>query len=233
MRPTVLLFDIDGTLLHTRGAGRRAMETAFWRRHGRRDALGFRFDGMTDRLILKTALDGLGLRYDAQALEAELDALVDLYIEALADEAARATNFEVCPGVTEILDRCAARPGVVMGLGTGNVVRGAEIKLGRVGLHGRFAFGGYGCDSIDRATLIGMGAARGAARAGAALEDCRVVIIGDTPRDIAAARTIGAECVSVATGAFTVEALRAAGGTVVLPDLTHPEAERWICEGAG
>jgi phosphoglycolate phosphatase-like HAD superfamily hydrolase len=95
------------------------------------------------------------------------------------------------------------------------------MKLTRLGLYHRFAFGGFGCDHEDRPRLLHAGAARGAAHLGASLGACRLVVIGDTPRDVAAARAIGAESVAVATSAFTVEALRAAGASAVFSDLTH------------
>jgi phosphoglycolate phosphatase-like HAD superfamily hydrolase len=122
-------------------------------------------------------------------------------------------------GVEAVLDASAAVPNVAIGLGTGNVRAGARAKLERLGLHHRFAFGGFGCDHEVRARLLGIGAERGAAHLGRPLDACRVVVIGDTPRDVAAARAIAAEVVAVATSAFTVDALRAAGATAAFPDL--------------
>jgi hypothetical protein len=98
------------------------------------------------------------------------------------------------------MDLADARPDMALGLGTGNIRKGAEIKLGCVGIFHRFSFGGFGDDSIDRPTLLMAGARRGADKLGLPIEDCRIVVIGDTPRDVSAAKAIGAESIAVATG---------------------------------
>jgi phosphoglycolate phosphatase len=126
-------------------------------------------------------------------------------------------------GVEAALDAAEAR-GCAIGLGTGNVREGARLKLERVGLHHRFAFGGFGCDHELRAELIRVGAERGARALGAPLEACRVVVIGDTPKDIAAAQAIGAECLAVATGTFTTADLTAHAPTRVVADLAEAGA---------
>ncbi|HSO32352.1 MAG TPA: HAD hydrolase-like protein, partial [Labilithrix sp.] len=102
-------------------------------------------------------------------------------------------------------------PKIALGLGTGNVKRGAYAKLARGALDAPFAFGGFGCDAEDRTELLRVGAGRGAAALGVPLADCRVVVIGDTPKDVAAARGIGAECIGVGTGGFAPAALRDLG----------------------
>lgn len=220
-RPAVLLFDIDGTILDSGGAGRRAMERAFEACTGRRDAcLHIRFAGMTDPAIALAGLGAVGAQRDESAVQA----LIDAYLAALADEVPRAPGYRVHEGVVEALDRAAEAPRVAVGLGTGNVREGARLKLGRAGLFERFRFGGFGCDHVDRAVLLSIGAARGAAALGASLESCRVVVIGDTPKDVAAARALGADCVAVATGGYTVSDLSAAGATLAVPDLRDPRA---------
>jgi len=212
MRPTILLFDVDGTLVTTGGVGRRALELAFERAHGRRDACsGFRFDGMTDRAIVRGGLAALGREATPEAI----DALLALYLEVLAEEvaAAPAATYRVHAGMEQVLDTARGRGEVAVGLGTGNIREGARIKLERVGLFDRFAFGGFGCDHEDRPTLLRRGAERGAGHLGVRLGAGRVVVIGDTPKDVLAARAIGAESVAVATGSFTVAELAAAGAT--------------------
>ena len=191
MRPTVLLFDIDGTLITTGRSARRAIERAFERHTGFADAFDFPFDGMTDRAIVRTALRNVGL----EATEAAIDAFLPLYLEVLEEELASAPVFRVHRGMERAVDTALERPNFAVGLGTGNVEPGAKAKLRRAGLHDRFAFGGYGSDDEDRPTLIRIGAERGAARLGVPLAECRVVVIGDTPKDVHAARAIGAESI--------------------------------------
>jgi phosphoglycolate phosphatase-like HAD superfamily hydrolase len=223
MQPSVLLFDVDGTLVTTGGVGRRALEIAFERSFGRRDACKtFRLDGMTDRAIVRTGMRAIGI----EPTEALIDQVLVDYLLVLADEVAAAPDetYRVHAGMAETVDRARSRREVAVGLGTGNVREGARIKLERVGIYDRFPFGGFGCDAEDRIALIRRGAERGAALLGAPVEECRVVIIGDTPKDVAAAQAIGAECVGVGTGSFTAEQLVGAGATCAFPDLATPGA---------
>jgi phosphoglycolate phosphatase len=223
MRPTVWLFDIDGTLVTTGGVGRRALELAFLRAHGRADACnGFRFDGMTDRAIVRGGLLALGVPPTPAAIEAVLG----VYLAVLSDEVAGAPaqTYHVHAGILETLEALAALPHFATGLGTGNIREGARIKLERVGLFGRFSFGGFGCDDEDRTALLRRGAERGAASLGLSLGDVRVVVIGDTPKDVAAARGIGADSIGVGTGSFTPEALVACGATQAFASLAVPGA---------
>lgn len=211
------------------------MARTFDTRYGQPEALKFRFDGMTDRAIMRGAIERLVGReepgWSGEVLEAEVDELLAIYVEALADEAARANDFFVCPGVPSILDLCDAQSQVYMGLGTGNVMRGAEIKLGRVDLFRRFSFGGYGSDHLLREFILRAAVARGAVAADRPAEECRIVVIGDTPRDVAAAKAIGAECISVATGDYTFEELRACEPTHLLATLEDPRTSTMLFEG--
>jgi len=219
MRPTILLFDIDGTILDTGGAGRRSMERAFADRHARRDACaGIAFGGMTDRAIARAGLAAIGVA----PTPAAIDDLIAAYLAVLAEELAASTAV-VHAGIEPALDAAAAARAAV-GLGTGNVRAGARLKLARVGLHERFAFGGFGCDDEARDALLRVGAERGARALGAPMEACRVVVVGDTPKDVGAARAIGAECLAVATGSFAIDALLACGATWAFRDLTQQGA---------
>jgi len=225
VRPTVLLFDIDGTLIDTGGAGRRSMERAFERVTGRADACAhFSFDGMTDRAIVRRGLDALGMATD----EPSIDRVLLAYLEALVAEVAASTRYTTHPGVDVVLERAAGRPHIALGLGTGNVRDGARIKLDRARLFDRFTFGGFGCDAEDRAELLHAGARRGADLLRRDLRDCRVVIIGDTPKDVAAALAIGAEALAVATGRFVAGELAAAGATFVCDNLLSPVASSML-----
>lgn len=228
MTPTVLLFDIDGTLLDTGGAGRRAMERAL-ASVGAAGAARFSFAGLTDRHILRRALHIAG-RQPSEALLAEA---IEQYLAALADEVARApaADYRVHRGVWAALDAAEASDGVAVGLGTGNVERGAGIKLGRVGLSDRFAFGGFGSDAEAREALLAVGARCGAKRLGVAVARCRVVVVGDTPRDITAARAIGAEAFAVATGTVPAAALAGQHPDHLYPHLGAPGALGALLEG--
>jgi phosphoglycolate phosphatase len=224
VKPTVLLFDVDGTLVTTCGAGRRAVERTFELRHGSKDVLPFSFGGMTDKAIVRGGLLALGRTFESEsALEEEIDATLAFYLTVLADEVTRAT-IRIHDGMERAMDMAAARSNVALGLGTGNIRKGAEIKLRRVGIYDRFSFGGFGDDSIDRPALLMAGARRGAEHLGVAIEDCRIVVIGDTPKDVAAAKAIGAESVAVATGMHDVGELRQCDPTAVFASLADPRA---------
>ena len=230
MRPTVLLFDIDGTLVTTGGAGRRSMELAFLELHGRRDACdSFSMSGMTDRAIVRKALELIGVSPSPDAISA----VIDSYLAHLAQEVPRVQerDYRLHPGMREAVDAALSRQGVAVGLGTGNVREGARIKLERVRIHDRFSFGGFGCDHEDRVELIRHGAQRGATQLGVPLVECRVVVIGDTPKDVSAAKGIGATCIGVGTGNFTPAALLACGADYAFPDLTAREALAALLDG--
>jgi phosphoglycolate phosphatase-like HAD superfamily hydrolase len=222
VRPTVLLFDIDGTLVTTGGAGRRSIDQAFASLHGRADACShFSFDGMTDRGIARMGLETIGVPVSAAAI----DAVLERYVECL-EEAVRAVpddRYLVHEGMREAVDAGLAA-GMAVGLGTGNVREGARVKLSRVGLFEKFAFGGFGDDHELRPELIRRGAERGAAKLGVALGDARVVVIGDTPKDVSAAHAIGAESFAVATGGFTLDQLRPSGPTYLFQTLADAGA---------
>ena len=230
MRPTILLFDIDGTLITTGGAGRRALEGAL-AAHGAAGTASFPFAGMTDPAIVRRSLSAAGRPANDRSIAAVLAA----YAELLDDEVARANDdaYRLCDGILPALDAAARRPDCAVGLGTGNIRRGAEIKLRRVGIAERFAFGGFGSDAEDRAELLRIGARRGAAELGCALGDCRVVVIGDTPRDIEAARAAGADSIAVATGPVPLGELAAHAPSWLGQSLLAPGALDALLEGIG
>ena len=225
MKPTVLLFDVDGTLVTTCGAGRRAIERAFELRHGTKEIVNFSFGGMTDKAIVRDALMALGRTFATEAdMAREIDEMLRFYLEVLVDEVAR-TPIRIHDGMVRAMDMAEARPDVAFGLGTGNIRRGAEIKLGCVGIFHRFSFGGFGDDSIDRPTLLMAGARRGADKLGLPIEDCRIVVIGDTPRDVSGAKAIGAESIAVATGMHDIAELKLCEPTAAFESLADPRAD--------
>ena len=217
----VALFDIDGTLVDTRGAGRRAMEQAFERIVGDPEPLRrFRFAGMTDRAIVRSGLRGAG----HHAPDRLIDAVLSAYVAMLPDELQKSAGYVVHPGVRELCARLDAIESVALGLGTGNVEPGARAKLAVGELNALFGFGGFGSDHEDRAELLSVGATRGAERLGRSWpsssdgDDLRVVVIGDTPKDVAAAERIGACSIAVGTGGYEADALD--GADLFVDDLT-------------
>ncbi len=236
LEPTAVLFDVDGTLITSGGTGRRALIRAFERVYGRPDACdAFSFAGMTDRGIFRRGLEAIGVDPSA----AHIDALLGDYLALLGDEVAAAPVYRVHDGIVAALRACAQRKGLALGLGTGNVERGARTKLARVELNGWFSFGGYGCDAEDRAELIAVGARRGADALQVPVGECRIVIVGDTPTAVAAPHAVGGPCGAGSTGGATPDALVECGGDWVFEDLTAPGAidailgtDRWPTPGA-
>jgi phosphoglycolate phosphatase-like HAD superfamily hydrolase len=217
MIPTIFLFDIDGTLLLTGGAGRRSFERAFAEVTGRPDALrDISFGGMTDKAIARAGLQAAGI----EVTDERIEKLFDAYLRALSDELARTPKYTIMPGVHDLLSALKGIANVAIGLGTGNLKRGAEAKLKVGQLWEHFSFGGFGCDHELRAELLRAGAERGAEQLGVPLAACRVVVIGDTVRDVDAAKEIGAECVGVETGGIEAAVLTARGAHAVYRDLS-------------
>lgn len=220
VEPTILLFDIDGTLLSADGAGRRALVRAFAQVVGEGSAIARAdFRGMTDHALVRQSLSAQGLEPTDDLLEA----ILGRYVAALDAELAVGSTC-LLPGVRELLERLAnaERSWVGLGLGTGNVEAGAHKKLTAVGLADYFAFGGYGSDHEDRAEVLAIGALRGASWLGVARSKCRVVVIGDTRHDIDAAHRIGARAVAVTTGGVDATRLLHAGADAVFEDLSDP-----------
>ena len=220
MKRRLVLFDIDGTILLTAGAGRRAITTALAEAVGDSSAFGgIRFDGKTDPQIVAELLAAAG--HDGAAAAERIDALCERYVTLLEQELGeRDTTTTVMPGIPELLDRLEADPGVVLGLLTGNMARGAALKLRAAGIDtGRFRVGAFGSDAGHRPDLPAIAARRAEPHFGRVPHGAEVVIIGDTPADIACGSAIGARAIGVATGAYTVEDLAACGPHAVVPDL--------------
>jgi phosphoglycolate phosphatase-like HAD superfamily hydrolase len=224
-----LLLDIDGTLLRAGGAGRRAFERALDEHHGPVDGkiAPMRFDGMTDRGIVREALALLGRPFD----EAGCQALLDRYVEHLHVEIG-GPGYRVLPGVPALLRSLSAR-GAAYGLCTGNVVAGARVKLARGGLDGFFDWSprgmhGFAEDGEARERVVAAAVRRVSAALGREVAPREVLIVGDTPRDVVAAHAVGCPALCVATGNFDVAALRAAGADAVVETLESPEARRLL-----
>ena len=212
---TLVLFDIDGTLIHTDGAGIRGMNDAFERLHGIQNALdGVPVAGRTDRSIVVNAF----ARHGLESTAASLDALRDLYLELLPAELQRgqvSASFGVLPGVVHILQAMAEDERWLVGLLTGNFERGAAIKLGHFDLWRWFRFGAFGDHHVDRRDLVPVALQRAAGVGRAS----RVVVIGDTPLDVECARAHGAFAIGVTTGPYSEAELESAGADLVVATL--------------
>lgn len=217
----LLLFDIDGTLLLSGGAGTRALNRTFEELFGVADAFnGIPVAGRTDPLILGDALERAGIEADAAVRARFLTRYCEHFEREILYPGPRKG---LMPGVRQLLDRLEAMAGVACALVTGNVARAACIKLEHFAVGRYFACGAYGDDAPRRDDLVPIAVGR-ARRAG--IDVCSAsgaVVIGDTPLDVQCAAAAGARAVCVATGSFTKEELRRAGADAVLPDLTDRE----------
>ncbi len=212
---TLVLWDIDNTLLYTGGAGSIGMRLAFRDLYGVDDAFGkVEFSGRTDSAIFRDAARMHGL--EEARLESEQALFVEAYIPLLQIALAE-TRGSLMPGVAATLDALTAREDVLQALGTGNFRRGGELKLRHYGIDHHFPDlpGGFGEDSESRNEMIAGAIARLSNGA-----KPRVVVIGDTPNDVAAARASGAYALGVATGRDSVDELLACGADAALADLS-------------
>ncbi len=221
MPTRLVLFDIDGTILLTAGAGRRAILAALGEEVGSSAAFGqVRFDGKTDPQIVTELLESAG--YQGPHGSERVSAICQRYVELLAGELEQCTSrTAVMPGVHPLLDRLEAEEGVILGLLTGNVAQGATLKLRSAGLDpGRFRVGAYGSDSANRSELPPIAAHRAEPYFGRIPSGPEVIIIGDTPADIACGECIGARAIAVATGGYSVSDLASCGPHAVFEDLS-------------
>ena len=216
--PKLLLFDIDGTLVLTGGAGIRAMNRAGEAVLGVTNLLdGIPVAGRTDWAILTDAVRLYGRELD----EALLDDLRARYVARLAEEIAHPGEGvkAVMPGIRPALDALAERDDVLVGLLTGNFIEGARVKLGHFDLWRYFRFGAFGDDAADRNLLVPVAVGRARAFGWPDVAASDVIVVGDTPADVACAHAAGATAVAVATGGSSVEELRATGAEFVFEDL--------------
>jgi phosphoglycolate phosphatase-like HAD superfamily hydrolase len=215
----VILFDIDGTLLRT-GAGRRSMERALAEVFGTPGDPSYRYDGKTDRQIIREAMRLAG--FDDATIDERRPRCEALYLEGLATEVANPAHpAEVLPGVHALVEAVAARDDMLLGLLTGNVAAGAALKLHAVGLDPlAFQVGAFGSDHEVRAELPAIARARAEGHLGRAVAGSACVIVGDTPADIQCGRGIGARAVAVATGRYDRAELATHAPHAVFDDLS-------------
>jgi phosphoglycolate phosphatase-like HAD superfamily hydrolase len=217
----LLLFDIDGTLLSTEGAARRAFHRALLDVYGTAGPIEQHpFGGKTDPQIARELLRAAGL--SDQRVDAGLRDLEEAYLAELRHEM-HATDYRtaVYPGVAELLPALAAHADVVLALLTGNVARGADLKLSSAGLRDYFTFGVYGSDCEHRSGLPQIAVERARQITGRVFRGRDIVVIGDTPHDIQCGETLGVYTVAVATGGHSRHELEAEGADVVFDDFSN------------
>jgi phosphoglycolate phosphatase-like HAD superfamily hydrolase len=208
-----VLFDIDGTLLVTGGAGGVAWQRAFEELHGVEADIAEHTDaGMTDPEIAAIVFREVIGREGSQE---ERSKAIGCYLKHLPDAVAGSDGYRVMPGIEQLLPRLIEE-GVLLGLVTGNIEAAAHIKLARSHLNRFFSFGGYGSDSADRTEVTKAALVRGALVSGGTLADGACIAVGDTPRDVVAGHGAGIKVVGVATGSYSVEQLHGAGADWVL-----------------
>ncbi|HEY4216372.1 MAG TPA: HAD family hydrolase [Gemmatimonadaceae bacterium] len=219
----LVLFDIDGTILLTAGAGKRAIHRALHEVFGGTGPEGHRFDGKTDPQIVRELMRIVG--HSDEHIDARMDALLEKYVAYLHEELrAGSDGVEVMPGITELLNALRGRDDVILGLLTGNLRAGAAAKLEAAGIDpGQFQIGAYGSDHETRAELPAVAQRRARDELGLDIAGEDVVVIGDTPADIACGRGIGARAIGVATGHYSVDELRQHRPSSVFEDLSDTD----------
>jgi phosphoglycolate phosphatase-like HAD superfamily hydrolase len=227
----VVLFDIDGTLLASGGVGRRAMEGALMVHFGTIGPTHYRYDGKTDKQIVRESMHLAGFS-DAD-IDARMPALLADYLGRLEHTVTSGEHaVRMHLGIPALVDALEARADVLLGLLTGNVAAGAALKLRAAGLAPeRFRVGAFGSDHEDRPALPAIAQQRASVLLQRPVSGGDVVIIGDTPADVACGRGIGARAVAVATGHFTTADLAAHDPHAVFEDFTDVDAAlRAICD---
>jgi phosphoglycolate phosphatase len=214
--PIVVLFDVDGTLISTGGAGTRSWRWAFEELHGIPADIGeYTEAGMTDPVVGSSTFRNVLHR---DPTEGEMRSLLAAYLERLPAEVQASEGYRVFPGAEDVL-RYLHGTGRETGIVTGALEAAARIKLARGDLNRFLPFGGFGSDSADRSELTRRAIERGAALIRRQLLPGRVHVLGDTPRDMEAAAAVGAVPIGITTGTYAADALRLAGAKVVIATL--------------
>jgi phosphoglycolate phosphatase-like HAD superfamily hydrolase len=219
----LVLFDIDGTLLTSEGIGRTAMRRALGSIFGSPGNPAYRYDGKTDRQIVRDVMRLEG--HSDEYIDSQMEKVMEVYLEGLRENA-KSGKFNVKPleGVVELLDALEPRKDVVLGLLTGNVEPGARTKLIAAGINpDRFRVNAFGSDHEDRPELPAIAQRRASEKLGLDIEGGRMVVIGDTPADIACGRSLGAKAIGVASGHYTVEQLQEHDPYAVFPSLANTQ----------
>jgi phosphoglycolate phosphatase len=224
---TLLLWDIDGTLITSGGAGVRALRPPLLEFFGVTATLDdIDFAGRTDRHIFRQIF----VRYGIPDTDENFNRYLDGYLANLSRELANPSAY-ILPGVSALLQAAAARADITQALLTGNVQRGARTKLSHHGLWDFFPFGAFADDSEHRNDLGPHALRRAREHTGVEFSPDHVWVIGDTPHDIACGRVIGARTIGVATGSHSPETLAAHNPTAVFSDLSDTAAFWRLIDG--
>jgi phosphoglycolate phosphatase-like HAD superfamily hydrolase len=212
----ICLFDIDGTLLSSGGAGKAAMEAALEAEFAvTRSSGGVPFSGRTDRAITQDLFHFHGIQWSVANWERFLAAYLDHLPGCLANH-----QGQVLPGIAKLLEDIRGRDRFALGLLTGNVRDGARLKLGHYGLFDYFAFGGFGDHHMDRDDVAQEALAVIHSQFNGSSDIRSIWVIGDTPLDIRCARAIGAQAIAVATGTHSLDELAAERPDLLVPDFS-------------
>jgi len=212
----LLLFDIDGTLIHSGGAGIEALKRALKERFQIEDDLhDIEFAGMTDSGIVTSILK----KHSIPTTPENVTAFLDSYVHFLSKELPRRKG-KLLPGVLELLEKLKTREHVVLGLLTGNVSRGAQLKLDHYRVWHFFEFGAFADDHHDRNELGEFARARAKEKHGREFSAAEIDVIGDTPRDIACGKALGARTIAVATGTWSREDLARHQPDILIDDFS-------------
>jgi phosphoglycolate phosphatase len=220
----LVLFDIDGTILLTDGAGKRAIHRALREVFGSTGPDDHHFGGKTDPQIVRELMRIEG--HEDPHIDDRMPLLLERYVTYLGEELlTSAAKVETMPGVHDLLDALAQRDDAIVGLLTGNLAAGAKAKLASVGIDfEQFKVGAFGSDHELRGELPAVAQQRARAELGVDVAGTDVVVIGDTPADIDCGRSIGARAIAVATGSYSVDDLRAHRPAAVFEDLSDTDA---------
>jgi phosphoglycolate phosphatase len=215
MNVTVVLFDIDGTLLDMKGAGRLAFAQTIKTVFGIDDDLAYlSFAGSTDLSVLQKVME----HHVRRLTETDSRRFFER-MPAELEQAATGSDLVLYPGVRPLLERLSSRRDVILGLVTGNIAACAQIKLRQFNLHHHFVLGAFGDEHADRKEIARLAMSRVQARLTKGAVIHALYLVGDTPNDVEAAKAIDAVAIAVATGKYAPEALQQAGADVVLSDM--------------
>jgi len=215
----LLLFDIDGTLINSGGAGMEALKRALKQRFEIEDDLeDIEIAGMTDSGIVTSILK----KHNIPASAENVAAFLDSYVHFLSHELP-IRKGKLLPGVLELLKKLKTREHVILGLLTGNVSRGAQLKLGHFGVWHFFEFGAFADDHADRNQLGSFAQARAKEKHGREFSAQEIDVIGDTPRDIACGKALGARTIAVATGTWSRQKLAEHHPDILIDDFSDVE----------